>query len=229
MKNIKKMLCLLAISAMLLCGCEMPDSMKEDLAYIRENAENIKNAITATFKIIVLNYDEIFGDGESEKDMFLEPLLEKNWTLCAIEDEYGYTDQIFEDEEKRFLLVDEWISLSFSPLEGVGNPSGEVIIRYSCGNADSETHSYQYNRYEDGLWLAYMIPDQEKYGQDADYERWMQTGPSAEDWPFMLPLKGEAWYLKYDETRAMVKIERVRDGEDAPYMSWYLEGKPWFE
>ena len=37
------------------------------------------------------------------------------------------------------------------------------------------------------------------------------------------------WYLKYDETRAMVKIERVRDGEDAPYMSWYLEGKPWFE
>ena len=231
----KRMLCgmiALLSASMLICGCEMPQTMKEDLAYIKEHAGQISNLLRGFGEKIAEDPDGFFGgDGETEEsNHFLEPLLEKTWTLCAFEDEYGYNDQIFEDEEKRFLLVDEWIELQFPLHNSKDADTGEVYIRYKYGNNKHETHSYQYTHSDEGLYLSYLFPDYDQYGSDeAEYNKLLQMDPDSEEWPFMLPLQDEWWTLLYDETRGMIKIERTKKGEDAPYMSWYLSGTSWYQ
>lgn len=214
MKKCIRLTVLAAIVLTQTCGCSLPENVKEDLAYIKENADKIGDAIAE-------NPDILKSESEPAVN-YTEDLVDKYWTLCAIEDEYGYTDKIYEDEEKRFLLLDEWIMVWFDPWARSEGNKGDLKVKYMNGDV-LEQHIYHYEVDADGFSIYHQNPDSDYYNNDV-----YNITPSDPDWPYMLPLKDEFWRLSYDSETEMVIIDRVYKGQEEPYMRWYLEGEDWY-
>lgn len=189
--------------------------MKEDLSYIVEHAGQIGEMLV----------DGAFDqESSSVEPSTLEKLKYTSWELFAVEMDGEYTEEIYDPDG--FLLIDEWIRLSISG----GDGTAEMTVDYQYGMDPYESHIYRIIDWYDepfrgsDVRVQYEMPNLQVHGNSLEYYDALR---GTDNWPFVLPLKNEAWALFYDDESGNLRIERYRNDEDIPYYIWYLQGGPW--
>lgn len=156
---------------------------------------------------------------ENKEPSDLDLMMRCSWQLCAIEDENGYEELVYADEAKTKVLSDISVGITFDPTYSSKSDTGYLWIGYVSRYTTTEDHVYHFYKKDDGFGLSYDGLSQ----FDSSYETWRGKEPDSPDWPFVLPYSGETWFMKYDRTTDRILIERTKEGEESPYIVWYLE------